>query len=74
MEVPGEVERVGAVEHAEVVRLAPHDLLPPGAHGERDAAELDVGVGLAELVLELEGVPRTLAEAVDREGLPLEAL
>ena len=71
--MPGEVERVGAVEHAEVVGLAPDDLLPAGPHGERDAAELDVGVRLAELVVELERIPRTLAEAVYREGLPLEA-
>src|SRR5262249_7484680 len=58
LEVPGEVEGVDAVEHPEVVGLAPHDLLPPAADAERNAPELDVGVELAQLVLELEGVER----------------
>src|SRR5262249_19983015 len=57
-QVPGEVERVDAVEHPEVVGLAPHDLLAPAADGERNPPELDVGVELAQLVLELEGVER----------------
>src|SRR5947209_16018500 len=56
-----------SVEHAEVVALAPHDLLAAGAHRERDVAELDVGVGLAQLVVELEGVPVAAAEAAQGE-------
>src|SRR5262249_11024211 len=74
LEVPVEGERVGAVEHAEVVGLAPYDLLPAGAHGERDAAELDVGVRLAQLVVELERVALVVREAVQVERLPAEAL
>src|SRR5207247_271711 len=66
-EVPGEVERVGAVEHPEVVGLAPYDLLASGADGEREVAELDVGVELAQLVVELERVAVLLAEAADLE-------
>src|SRR5262249_61661824 len=38
--------------------LAHADLLAPAADGERNAPELDVGVELAQLVLELEGVER----------------
>src|SRR5262249_34702802 len=62
LQVPGEVEGVDAVEHPEVVGLAPDDLLAAAADGERDAAELDVGVELAQLVLEPEGVERLGAE------------
>src|SRR5262249_32670564 len=64
LQVPGEVEGVDAIEHAEVVGLAPHHLLAAAADGERDAAELDVGVELAQLVLEPEGVERLGAEGL----------
>src|SRR5207249_2767982 len=60
---------VHAVEHAEVVALAPDDLLAAGAERERNGAELDVGVGLAQLVVELEDVALAVAERADREVL-----
>ena len=71
-EMPGEVERVGAIEHAEVIALAPDDLLAARAHDERNAPEPDVGVGLAELVLELEGVASALGQPGQREVFPRE--
>src|SRR4030095_1165741 len=74
LEVPGQVERVGAVEHAEVVGLAPHDLLAAAADREWEAAELDVHPQLAQLVLELERVERLVAEAVQAEVVDREAL
>src|SRR4029453_5886273 len=74
LEVPRQVERVDAVEHAEVVGLTPHDLLAPAGDGERDAAELDVHPQLAQLVLELERVERVVAEPVQAEVVGREAL
>src|SRR5262249_34846944 len=72
-EVPGEIERVHAVEHAEVVRLAPHDLLPARAHAERQIAELDVGVELAQRILEAEDVAFVARDAVELEDAGREA-
>jgi hypothetical protein len=67
VEVPREVERIHAVEHAEVVGLAPDDLLAAGADRERDVAELQVDVGLAELVVELEGRACAVGQAAQAE-------
>ena len=64
--MPGEVERIGAVEHPEVVGLAPDDLLPARADREWDRPEFDVGVGLTELVVELERVALAVGETADR--------
>ena len=65
--MPGEIERVDAVEHPEVVGLAPHDLLPATADAERDAAELDVRIELAQLVLEGDRVETRLAERIETQ-------
>jgi hypothetical protein len=65
LEVPGEIERVGAVEHAEVVGLAPDHLLLAGADRERNVPQLQVDVRLAELVIELERVALVAAQAVE---------
>ena len=66
-EVPGEVEGVGAVEHAEVVGLAPDDLLAAGADAEGQVPELEVDVELAQLVVELERVALAAREAAHLE-------
>ena len=58
--MPRGVERVGAVEHAEVVGLAPDDLLLAKSEAHGDAGELQVGVGLAQLILEFERVAGTV--------------
>src|SRR5262249_20922975 len=68
LEVPGEVEGVRAVEHPEVVGLAPHDLLAAGADTERNAPELEVGVRLAELVVELERRPGDVRQRIEHQG------
>ena len=62
--VPRGVERVGAVEHTEVVGFAPDDLLLAEAKADRNVRQADVDVRFAELVLELEGVARALREVV----------
>src|SRR5207249_7553489 len=67
-EVPGEIERVGAIEHPKVVALAPDDLLPAGTHTERQVAKREIDVGLAQRVLELVGVPRAPRDAAHGEG------
>src|SRR5262249_51643604 len=73
LEVPRQVQRVDAVEHAEVVRLAPDNLLAAATDGERNLTELHVDPGLTQLVLESERVERVLAEAVQVEVVDGEA-
>src|SRR5207249_7428657 len=67
LEVPGQVEGIDAIEHAEVVGLTPDDLLAAAAHRQRQPPELHVGVGLAELVVELERRALTVAEPAQLE-------
>src|SRR5207247_1134566 len=76
LEVPGQVEGIDAIEHAEVVGLAPDDLLAAAADRQRQPPELQVDVGLAELVVELERRALTPAEPAQLElpaPEPLEA-
>src|SRR5713101_9497250 len=54
--MPPQVERVDAIEHTEVVRFAPDDLLAAEAQAEGERLELDVEVRFAQLILELQGV------------------
>src|SRR5438552_2192877 len=73
-EEPGEVERVHAIEHAEIVGLAPDDLLSAGPDGEREVPELDVRVELAQLVVELERLALAVREATHLEHAARETL
>src|SRR5215471_17211206 len=54
--MPGGVEGVGAVEHAEIIGLAPHDHLASETQCERDLCELNIAIRLAKNALETQGV------------------
>ena len=56
--MPGGIQRVGAVEHPQVVGLAPHHHLPANAQGQRQLGKLDVGEDLAKRTLKAQGVSR----------------
>src|SRR5581483_5826318 len=72
LKMPGQVERVGPVEHPEVVGLAPDDLLPARPDRERQTAELDIRVGLAQRAFELDGVARGAVHARQLEHVARE--
>src|SRR5262249_54743510 len=65
LQVPSQVESVDPVEQPEEVAFAPDNLLLAEAEAERDLLEVDVDVGLAELVLELAPVPVARREVAD---------
>ncbi len=71
--MPGKIERVGAIEEAKAVRLAPDDLLATGPDAEV-ADEIDVDVRLAQHVLELESVAGALVEVIEVVEAPVDLL
>src|SRR5262245_53909149 len=60
--MPGGIQSVGAIEHTQIIRLAPDNHLPPETKRQWNLGKFDIAIRLTEDTFKTKRVGRTRAE------------